>query len=396
MHLDQSTLTAMGSFVAFCAGMTLLVAWTQNRKVAALAIWGASYVVIGAGILLLTLGAGLDAPLLTLLAACLLALGAGLAWKAARTLDGKPAPLTVALLGPTIVGLASFVPYLPELSSILSHSASGLYLSVAAASLWRGRKEQLPARLPIIVVMAVHAAVMFIGAFSALNGNVGHDGIPPVMSLFGFVHFETIIFVLTSAVFVLALVKERNEAASWMAAHIDPLTGIRNRAAFMESAERILQRYQRENTPVSVMMCDLDRFKSVNDNYGHAVGDAVIRKFCELTTGMLRPTDVFGRLGGEEFAVVLPCSSIEAACARAERIRAAFAEQCRFVDYHPVNATMSCGVAVSGNDATPDTLETLLADADAALYGAKAEGRNRVRSARRARPDPAPAFIRMA
>ena len=111
-----------------------------------------------------------------------------------------------------------------------------------------------------------------------------------------------------------------------MVARTDPLTGIANRAAFLENAGRVLDRCRRDSAPVSVMMFDLDRFKAINDRYGHAVGDAVIRKFCEIATAALRPNDVFGRMGGEEFAVVLPGSSIEAACARAERIRNSFAK----------------------------------------------------------------------
>src|SRR5581483_5706205 len=93
---------------------------------------------------------------------------------------------------------------------------------------------------------------------------------------------------------------------------IDALTGVANRASFTESATRMLERCRREGTPASVMMFDLDKFKIVNDRYGHAVG-------------ALRQTDVFGRIGGEEFAAVLPGTSIEAAFVRAERIRAAFA-----------------------------------------------------------------------
>jgi len=77
----------------------------------------------------------------------------------------------------------------------------------------------------------------------------------------------------------------------------------------------------RDGAPVSVMMFDLDRFKTINDTHGHAVGDAVIRKFCEATATTLRPTDLFGRIGGEEFAVVVAGLSIEAALLRAERIR---------------------------------------------------------------------------
>jgi diguanylate cyclase len=144
----------------------------------------------------------------------------------------------------------------------------------------------------------------------------------------------------------------------------------------MERAERIVERCKRDGTPVCVMMFDLDHFKTINDTHGHAVGDDVIRKFCEATAAMLRPTDAFGRMGGEEFAVVLPGSDIEAAGVRADWIRTSFASSCRFMGNRQVNATASAGVAAG---AEPDEyiLNTLVEQADQALYGAKADGRNR-------------------
>jgi len=115
----------------------------------------------------------------------------------------------------------------------------------------------------------------------------------------------------------------------------------------------------------------------VNDTHGHAVGDAVIQKFCEMVVAALRPCDVFGRIGGEEFAAVLPGSSIEAAGIRADRIRLAFYENCRFVGHRQVNATVSGGVSVSLN--AEHSLSELLKFSDEALYHAKAEGRNRIK-----------------
>jgi diguanylate cyclase (GGDEF)-like protein len=173
--------------------------------------------------------------------------------------------------------------------------------------------------------------------------------------------------------------------AGWLRARIDPFTGIANRGGFMERAERVVERCRRKNAPVSVMMFDLDRFKAVNDTHGHALGDAVIRTFCDVTAAALRPSDVFGRIGGEEFAVVLPGSSIEVAYARAERIRIAFAASCRFVAGRRVEATVSCGLSMSSN--AEEALGTLLADSDTALYLAKAEGRNRVKRAGQPQPE---------
>ena len=114
------------------------------------------------------------------------------------------------------------------------------------------------------------------------------------------------------------------------------------------------------------------------------MGDTVIRKFCEVTAAALRPNDVFGRLGGEEFAVVLPGSSIEAAHARAERIRVAFAASSRFVGNRPVDATVSCGLSASSD--TEQTLNASLDASDTALYRAKTQGRNRVERADQSKP----------
>jgi diguanylate cyclase (GGDEF)-like protein len=215
-----------------------------------------------------------------------------------------------------------------------------------------------------------------IGIYSTSSGSTDQTGLPRLASLFGLIYFETIVFALGTSVFILALIKERNEAVGMKAARIDPLTGILNRGGFLERAERVMERYRRNASPVSVMMFDLDRFKAINDTHGHGIGDTVIRTFCEITATALRPSDVFGRMGGEEFAVALPGSSIEAAQARAERIRLSFAASCRFVSERRVEATVSCGISVSLK--AEETLLSLLEDADRALYHAKTEGRNRV------------------
>jgi diguanylate cyclase (GGDEF)-like protein len=385
MHLDVPTLMAMESFVAACAGAVLLVAWSQNRKISALALWGLANIVAAGGMFSLMLGSALRQPLASALGGSLLVLAPGLMWKAARTFDAKPAPLILALLGTVVVGLANGIPGIGDVTGSLGLATGAVYLFAAAIALWLGRKERLAARWPIIAFTALHAAVLLVGTYSTLEGSTGQDVVPSVMSLFGFIHFESIIFALGTAVFILALVKERNEAASRMAAQIDPLTGIANRGAFMESAERVVERCRRDSAAISVMMFDLDRFKVVNDTHGHAIGDAVIRKFCEVTAAALRPSDVFGRIGGEEFAVVLPGSGIEAAYVRADRIRASFAENCRFVGDHQVNTTVSGGVSMSVNG--EQTLSALLNYSDIALYCAKTEGRNRVKRADQPKPE---------
>jgi diguanylate cyclase (GGDEF)-like protein len=142
-----------------------------------------------------------------------------------------------------------------------------------------------------------------------------------------------------------------------------------------------------------VIVFDLDHFKLVNDTYGHAVGDRVLRIFVDTARGVLRPNDFFGRHGGEEFAVVLPGASIEIAHAIADRVRHAVAEACRKVDGPPLYATVSAGVAAAS---LSESFSTALEAADRALYLAKSRGRNRVERADSDRPDEVSTVIRVA
>jgi diguanylate cyclase (GGDEF)-like protein len=373
VHLDLPTLDAMGAFGVVTAGVVLLVAWSQNHKATALALWGLANLVNASGIACLVLAVAFNESAWTFLGGTLLTSGAGLIWKAARAFDAKPAPLAIALLGATVIGLASSFPGTRAAAWPVGMAIGDVYLFAAAIAFWLGRKDHLIARWPIVILLALHATVLLIG----LGTNAGE--LPAVSTWFGFIHFENIIFPLGTAVFLLALVKERSEAASRKAARIDPLTGVANRGAFMERAEQVVRQCQRENATAAVIMCDLDSFKAVNDIYGHAMGDAVLQKFCETVRDVLWPDDVFGRLGGEEFALVLPRASTEAAYVRAERIRISFEDSCRLVEGHQIGATVSCGVSVTAN--TTQTLGELLKLSDQALYRAKAEGRNRVKRA---------------
>ena len=128
--------------------------------------------------------------------------------------------------------------------------------------------------------------------------------------------------------------------------------------------------------PVALLLFDLDRFKSINDKFGHSAGDAVLSAFCRLATSLLRPTDLFGRIGGEEFASLLPDTTRQDALLLAERLRTAFKATSHEVADQTLTATVCVGVAVS-DDASSD-LAALLDAADRALYRAKATGRNRV------------------
>lgn len=390
MPLDVPTLMVMGGFVAVCAGSILIGSSRLNQNPRSLLLWGSGSLMSGFGIVVLMLGLHRQEPLLLGAANLMLAFAYGLLWMGARAYAGKSAPFAVALIGPLLLAVAG--PLMQTSAGALGLVVNAAYLSAAAVSFWLAR-DPLPARWPMILFIAVHATVFVIGAIDLFNG--APNQLPPLMSLFGIIHFESILFSVGTAMCLVALVKGRSEAAAKRTADIDSLTGIPNRAAFMVRAERVRADCRRDCVPVSVIMFDLDRFKAINDTYGHAVGDAVIQKFCEVAGTAIRHNDVLGRLGGEEFAVVLGRSSIEAATVRAERVRAAFEESCRFMLGHQVNATVSGGVAACGN--AEISLNELLEQADAAMYRAKAAGRNRIRRSGENPQDGAPSpLIRVA
>jgi diguanylate cyclase (GGDEF)-like protein len=160
----------------------------------------------------------------------------------------------------------------------------------------------------------------------------------------------------------------------------DELTGLGNRRHFMQRGEEAVRLAVRHNRPLSVLMIDLDRFKEVNDRYGHAAGDDVLKFLAVNLSLHSRITDTVGRTGGEEFAMVLPETALEDALVSAERIRAAVERTPVPTDQSevPIAITVSIGVAQL---ASSQSLDTLLERADAALYEAKRAGRNRVEAA---------------
>jgi len=157
----------------------------------------------------------------------------------------------------------------------------------------------------------------------------------------------------------------------------DALTGMCNRGHFLLVGQRLFETARRYGQPLSALMMDVDRFKQVNDRYGHALGDQVLREMAERTQSCLRAADLLGRYGGEEFALLLPMTQELAAHSMlAERIRRAVSQQPIETPAGPITMTVSIGVAAL-TPQTP-TLEQLLMQADARMYEAKDAGRNRV------------------
>jgi diguanylate cyclase (GGDEF)-like protein len=170
------------------------------------------------------------------------------------------------------------------------------------------------------------------------------------------------------------MTKERGELRHKQASLIDSLTGLANRRAFLHDADAMLAGRSARSEPVAVLLADLDHFKKINDRFGHAIGDRVLKVFAEALRRNIGPGDLVGRLGGEEFAILLAARSEGAAHDTAQRIRTTFAQAAAEVDGRAVGATVSIGLAGSRPDA--HDLPGLLTRADGALYRAKESGRN--------------------
>jgi diguanylate cyclase (GGDEF)-like protein len=157
-------------------------------------------------------------------------------------------------------------------------------------------------------------------------------------------------------------------------ATVDGLTGVNTRRAFKDDAQKYISLARRHRSQLSAIAFDIDRFKSINDTYGHAGGDTVLKAVAKAAMGELRVSDLFGRMGGEEFAIILPDADAKAAMAVAEKLRHAILTQ-KFPGSHPpINVSASFGVATL--DPGVDDFDSLLLKADEALYEAKSVGRN--------------------
>ena len=176
-------------------------------------------------------------------------------------------------------------------------------------------------------------------------------------------------------------IKERGRADQYTAdletlAAVDWLTGLYNRRHFETLAQAELARSQRYMRPLTVMMMDLDHFKDVNDTYGHATGDRVLQALATVCLATKRDADVIARIGGEEFALLLPETTDTAAAQFAERLRQQIRDCAPVVEGEKLPITVSIGIA--GATATTSGVQPLLNNADQALYQAKHTGRNRV------------------
>lgn len=371
MSLDISTLFLVATLICALLG-GLLHYFGRQEKIPALNWWGNAYLLGAAAPALWCALNPLLGETVALSSIALGFVGCGLVWNAARVFHGmKPSWPGVFL------GAVAWIAALMWLSDTTLRTNIGaaivaIYAALTASQLAAERRKSMRRRWPTMLVPLLHGAVlMFPILLADLLSQPDATKTNFWVMLFA---VELVLYAIGTVFVIFMLVSERTVRVHKIAASIDPLTGLFNRRGFSEACARMIEREAQAGRPITVMIFDLDHFKSINDRFGHAVGDDVIKTFSSVVTNSLRISDLCGRIGGEEFAALLPCA-VEEAVTAAERVREAFQNSGIAIDDAPVATTVSIGVA--GGPANIE-LDVLLAAADTALYQAKRGGRNRV------------------
>ncbi len=382
MVIDLPTLMLAGSFVSAVSGVFLIFAWMQTDRADGVLWWAAADIVLAASIPMMASGVSTGAPAVVV-AITLLNLSPALIWASARAVNRRHIDFALVGAGAILWLIAYATPVFrasPGMQVGLNLLIVAVFLLAAAYEFWHARAERLTARGPLIVLLVLHACFSVGGALDAFFGALSPDGLTVLRNWLGFVHLETLAFIIGTSIFTVAMARERNELVAKIAANTDALTGVATRRAFYDQGEGILAATIEQDSSLAVILFDLDTFKSINDTFGHGPGDEVLKAFGDAALKTLRSSDLIGRLGGEEFGALLPGASIGAAYVAAERIRVSFAEACGKIEGGAIKATVSAGIAQTH---AGTTLDTLLHAADLALYRAKIAGRNRVEVAER-------------
>lgn len=371
----------MTAIVVVCGVIAGLLAltWTQNRSVPAYGMWTLCFLLCAAAAAVVASRDRFPGLVAIDVANTLRLLAYGLAWQAARrfTNGGQNWPLALA---PAVLWLAIWwLSPLDDMRSrvLVTTPLLAAYAFALAAELWRiapGRWGLMPLAAMIISVHGMAFVVRFFVALFVPGSVVAIDvGIAAPLHPVGLLEMLSAAVVLSFL--LLSIAKETIGNQHRAAALLDPLTGVSNRRGFTDEVGRMLARAGRNGSWTALILIDLDRFKSVNDGWGHPTGDRLLKALTDTMTGVVRAGDVLGRLGGDEFAVALAESRIDQALVLAERLRRAVAALKIESGRSDVSFTVSVGVASLRGE---QSLDTLMGEADVALYRAKSGGGNRV------------------
>src|SRR5579863_5585774 len=379
MHLDLQTLSVVTVFIAALLGALLVFAGLQNRSVRAPMWWGAAHIVNASGFALLTSRGAAPGFVSIDIANALLLLGYGLTWTGARVFDGRPLRPLLVLLAPLVWLLLCRIPVFADSVAariIVASTMLALLALLTAQEFWRGRNEPLMSRWPSVIVLLTHAAMLLARVPAILLSSTFRGDFVLSNLSFTLLAFGTLLFTVVMAFLQLNMTKERTELKHKINSLVDPLSGVANRRAFLDEAAALLVRHETDHEPLAMLLFDLDHFKQINDQFGHAIGDTVLQAFAGTASQTLGADVLFARIGGEEFASCLPVGDIDEAYAIADRVRRNFAAVAARFGNDTLSPSVSAGVTLASDPRAGVT--ELLSIVDRALYRAKELGRNRV------------------
>jgi diguanylate cyclase (GGDEF)-like protein len=375
--LSPRTIVLSVVLIALTTGALLLVSSRQNNDRRSLVAWGIANIMGGVGAAMLSLRGFAPELITVVIGNALIILSYSLNAKGTLDFCRRNVPWGwVAAPAVLWLVLSAWPPFVASVEwRLIVNSCLVAAASFAAAwALLTLKDEHLVTRRPAAFWLTVHGCIFTIRMLPPLFSTVPASNEINASPLVTLIMMESLIHVTLISFLQLSLIKDRAEERYRRAAETDVLTGQPNRRAFMASAERLVG--ETDHWPACMLVIDVDRFKTINDTVGHAGGDAVLVKVAETIRAHLRPTDTFGRLGGEEFAALLPNTTLQTAAVIAEGLRARIASLDICAGGEMVHVSISIGVsAIAGGK--PD-LDHLIDRADACLYEAKRTGRNRV------------------
>jgi diguanylate cyclase (GGDEF)-like protein len=364
--------------MAALMGVVSLIFARVERGTRALGLWGWTVLLLGTGLALVAMRGYVPDVVGTVIADTILFAAAIPMLRSVRSFNAEPARdvlgWLVVALGVVLISFWTYV--MPDQSARIACFSAILALQYyrIAGQLFRtlpkhGRQSQAFTAI-VLAFFSMSSAARAI--LTLTHGQIDDYFVPSILQSLSLLAY--IVLFLAATLGVMWMEIQRLETDLVRLATIDGLTGILNRRAFLDASEREISRCNRSGETFGFTMFDLDWFKRINDNYGHPVGDKVLRSFTDTLRSVVRPHDVLGRYGGEEFALVMPGIDKAAACAIVERCRQAVERRSIEHDGRPIRLTVSAGVATFGEDG--GDLESLIKASDAALYQAKASGRN--------------------
>lgn len=372
MRLDIYTLFVCELYVLGFLSIIMVFAWLGSQRDRVLGFTSLSLIFTLLSVFLSSLRSSGLHFLPVAVGNVLVMLAYGTLLNAFRHFCGKPAGhhwLLGALLWALLCCFPAFYDSLPRRVVVLC-IACILYTAALIQLMWQARETLRvtfwPAQLLLWIHLLFHLARLFLDSAipSSKPGAIGGSDFSVYVIL------ESILFVIGLAFTILAMVNERMQIALKQTSLHDPLTSVWNRRALFNEAEKIVMGCRRQNRPYSAILFDLDHFKSINDQYGHQQGDKVLIHFCEVVRTLLPAEGRFARMGGEEFAAILPAAARETEI-WCEAIRLAVCAS------RPDAVAYSVSIGFATVTHPQQGFDDLLALADAALYYAKASGRNR-------------------